>query len=338
MVIREKNIETYNNSRVNLRECVPIEFPFSMQISVGNSCNFRCYYCSHSNSENRKRLISHGTLNIDDYKRVIDNIAKYGVLKQMPFSGLGETLLYKGLPDLIAYAQEKGVTRKTIVVTNGTLLTKKLSEALLSAGLDEIRISLQGLSVEEYKVNASVNIDFDKFLEDVAYFFANRGTCKVYIKIIDKMVETDAKKYKFDELFGSISDELNIESLLPTNGNERADTSEYTQTLRSGAVREINVCPLPFYQTFMDCNGDLCACCAIGENYFRGPIIGNLYAQDFADIWNKGVHRQLCLDMLEGRRTEIPECTGCNAYKYQTSPRDHFDGSEDEIKERLMSL
>ena len=75
------------------------------------------------------------------------------------------------LPDrvfkAISGAKETGITDRTEIVTNGSLLTHKLSDALIHAGLDRLRVSLQGVTAEQYQKTCGAAIDFDRFVEQL---------------------------------------------------------------------------------------------------------------------------------------------------------------------------
>jgi 12,18-didecarboxysiroheme deacetylase len=72
---------------------------------------------------------------------IIDDLAEFGV-PVILFSG-GEPLVRKDLPELAAYAVEKGL--RAVISTNGTLITKKKAQILKEIGLSYVGISLDGM-------------------------------------------------------------------------------------------------------------------------------------------------------------------------------------------------
>jgi radical SAM protein with 4Fe4S-binding SPASM domain len=72
---------------------------------------------------------------------MIDDLAAFGVPVVL-FSG-GEPLMREDMPELIAYAARAGI--RTVLSTNGTLITAGLAESLAQAGLNYAGISLDGL-------------------------------------------------------------------------------------------------------------------------------------------------------------------------------------------------
>lgn len=71
---------------------------------------------------------------------IIEDLAEYGVLVLL-FSG-GEPLLRDDLPELAAYAVQKGM--RAVVSSNGTLISKEKATQLKKAGLSYVGISLDG--------------------------------------------------------------------------------------------------------------------------------------------------------------------------------------------------
>ena len=54
--------------------------------------------------------------------------------------GVGEPMLVKNLPRMVRYLKDRGTY--VLFNTNGTLLNDKNGRALIEAGLDELRLSL----------------------------------------------------------------------------------------------------------------------------------------------------------------------------------------------------
>jgi molybdenum cofactor biosynthesis enzyme MoaA len=62
---------------------------------------------------------------------------------------MGEPLAHPNIADMVS--QIKSIGSSVELVTNGTLLSKRLSEDLIDAGLDGLWISLDGATPESYK-------------------------------------------------------------------------------------------------------------------------------------------------------------------------------------------
>ncbi len=100
-------------------------------------CNLNCVHCySRSTDEGAS-----GEMTTAEAKAMIDDLSTFGV-PVILFSG-GEPLTRGDLPELAAYAKEKGL--RAVISTNGTLIDKKVAATLKEIGLSYVGISIDGL-------------------------------------------------------------------------------------------------------------------------------------------------------------------------------------------------
>ena len=105
--------------------------------NITRRCNLKCVHCyAHA-----KNTSFDNELSTDQGKQLIDDLAEFGS-PVMLFSG-GEPLVRKDLPQLAAYAVEKGM--RAVISTNGTLITPETARNLKKIGLSYIGISLDGM-------------------------------------------------------------------------------------------------------------------------------------------------------------------------------------------------
>ena len=62
--------------------------------------------------------------------------------------GVGEPMLVKNLPRMVRYLKDRGVY--VLFNTNGTVLNEKNGRALIDAGLDELRVSLDAANAKSF--------------------------------------------------------------------------------------------------------------------------------------------------------------------------------------------
>jgi PqqA peptide cyclase len=109
--------------------------PYTLVAELTHRCPLKCPYCS--NPIDYARIEEE--LTTDDWRRVLDSAARLGVM-QAHFSG-GEPLVRDDVEALAAHA--RGLDLYTNLITGGTLLDRARLEALKSAGLDHVQLSLQ---------------------------------------------------------------------------------------------------------------------------------------------------------------------------------------------------
>ena len=159
--------------RTKLAEVLPLDTPFVVQIFPVYACNFKCNYCIFSVDKAKRGFISDKIImDFDLYKKCIDEIAIFpNKVKVLRFVGIGEPLLHKNIADMVEYAVSKDVANTVEILTNASLLTPKMSDSLISAGLSRLVVSVQGTTKEKYKDVCGANIDFENFIENLRYFF-----------------------------------------------------------------------------------------------------------------------------------------------------------------------
>ena len=107
--------------------------------NITRRCNLKCMHC-YSQSEDREY---EEELTTDECKKVIDDLAEFEV-PVILFSG-GEPLLRKDIVELASYAVEKGI--RTVISTNGTLITKAIAKKLKDVNVSFVGISIDGMEI-----------------------------------------------------------------------------------------------------------------------------------------------------------------------------------------------
>jgi len=328
------------STRTELYKALPLSNPFLVQIFPSYACNFKCGYCLHFLPREQHGFISSVTnMDFELYKRAIDDMANAGwKLKMLRFAALGEPLLHPQIADMVKYAVDLGVAETVDIVTNGALLSHNMSDALIDAGLSTLRISLEGLSSEEYLKNCGADIDFDKLRANIEYFYNNSKNTEVYVKIIDYMLEgTGDKEKQFNDLFKPICNRIAIEHLTPTVENiDYSKISNDIQNLTQEGTEllTVKICPQPFYMMQINPDGNIVPCCSTEYPL----ILGNSQTDGAVNAWNGAKFTEFRLNMLDGASGASAACAKCSLYRYGTFSEDVLDGYESYLKERYKNL
>jgi MoaA/NifB/PqqE/SkfB family radical SAM enzyme len=134
--------------------------PRSIYIEPTSRCNELCQQCPRtllSREDDRD-------LPFEQFREIVD---QFPVLDRVVLHGLGEPLLNKDLPLMIRYLKDRGTY--VLFNSNGILLTSKRGQALIDAGLDEYRLSMDGATREMYARVRGVDA-FDKIWRNVSSF------------------------------------------------------------------------------------------------------------------------------------------------------------------------
>lgn len=329
-----KERERVAATRTNLCDAIPLRTPFIVQFTPTSFCNFKCNYCWQSlpidvlNQKFTKQV-----MDIDLFQKAIDGLIQFDEkVKLILLAGLGEPLLHPQIDQMVCYARNSGVAERIDILTNASLLTKEMSDRLIAAKLDRLRISLQGLSTNKYKTVCGVAVDFDRIIANISYFYENRSDTSIYIKIIDSALESgDAERFK--DIFSKISDACEVEFISPFT--KEIDYSKIINEMKgtfriNGDMNGSKSCPLPFYMVGVHPNGDICPWCTADI----ATVYGNINQKTIAEIWRSENINNFWKQQLVNR-FENDICANCQVPNYNVRIGDSLNGYENMLFERL---
>ena len=305
---------------------LPLATPYLVQVFPTYACNFKCNYCVLSLPKSQRGYIADQKfLDFDIYRKCIDEIAKFpDKLRMLRFAGTGEPLLHPKIASMVEYAAIADVAHSIDIVTNGALLTAELSQSLVRAGVSRIRISIQGVTREQYLATTGTYADLEKIVDNVAFLYSIREKTELYVKIIDSAIETAENEREFFQLFGDIADSIAIEHLLPATpliDYTRIAKSTIAQTQNGAPLSAAEVCPQPFYMMQLNPDGIIVPCCAM-ESPLRS---GNLSQESVQAIWNGSEINRFRRMQLNGKRSDNPVCRTCQQFRHGMFPEDVLD-------------
>jgi MoaA/NifB/PqqE/SkfB family radical SAM enzyme len=320
--------------RIRLVDSLPLKTPYLIEIFPSYLCNFKCKYCIHSIPLKERGYIS-DKIHMDFvmYKRCIDDISKFPEkLKVLRFAGMGEPLLHPDIVGMVAYAKYKNIADKIEILTNGSLLTHKLSDALIKAGLTRLYVSLQGLSSERYLEVSGIKLDFDKFVDNIRYYYESKGDLKIHIKIIDYTLKDDKEKAQFYQIFSGICDTIGIELASPiypyVDYNKVLEKNNDTKTQFGLCLNNIKTCPQPFFRLHIIPDFNVIPCYSMEYP----EIIGNCANDSIVDIWKGGNLKKFRLGMLKEGVCFNKICNKCKIIKCRIFQEDILDNDVERLK------
>jgi len=150
-------------------------FPAVVRIETTNACNARCVICPHKDMNRPIRQMDDAL-----FDRILDECAAQRC-REIHLHNFGEPLLDKRLEDRIRRAKEKGIA-KVKIFSNGSLLTAERARGLIDAGLDEIKISFDGATREEFEAIRRP-LKFDRVVGNVEQLVKLRNELGSKLKI-----------------------------------------------------------------------------------------------------------------------------------------------------------
>lgn len=324
----------YHQNRTELQTVIPLKTPFILYLDPSSVCNLSCEFCpcgrAHRDLWTDEKRDSVGIMDFDLYKKIIDDCQGFpDNIKVLRLYKEGEPLANKKLPEMIEYAHASGKFDTIDFTTNGTLLNPEVNRKLVAAGLSRINISVEALDAEGYKKISNVDLDYDKFVDNIRDLYEHKGDCHIFIKTMTDKEKDEELEKRFYEIFGDICDEIAVEHIANCwPGFE--NTSEQVNVYHGAGYREYVVCPRIFYILTINANGSA-SHCIVDWNY-KG-IIGDAKTQNVVDIWNSKEYQEIRLAHLNCKRREIELCKDC--MEIESAAVDNIDEYREMLLERM---
>lgn len=274
-----------------------------VSFDVCTYCNHKCTFCSNSDS----RTIKDQTT-LDDFKKVMQNVADSVEITELGLSAKGEVLVNKDFEAIVESSKKDFKIPYVYFSTNGALLTKEKAIKLLDAGIDSIKFSINAIDSQTYKSVHLVD-DFDVVIQNFRDLLELKKESYPKLKIFLSSVidiDKDTLVKKFEEILGDntiLIDGVSVYTITYTP--KFAD-----QTLKAQGV-VTKKCPIPFNELYINSNGTLGLCC---KDYFDEINFGSLKENNFLDIYNSDEFVKV-RDMH--KKSEFPDnhlCKNCLLY------------------------
>ena len=328
---------SYDENRTCLADVLPLTAPYTIYIEPTKICNFKCFYCMHSTRDMVDGIFSqtgYKTNNIDEslFDKIVKEIMEFPVEpKRIVFSGLGEPLCNKKLPEMISKLRQANFTGRIDMITNGALLNKALSDRLITAGVSRIQISLQGINGDQYEKNCGYKMDYEKFVDELTYLYSNKQDTSIFIKIIDALVDNKEDKDKFFVTFEPICDTIFIEHLIVLQ-QEMGDHNgivDKTKNFNNEEFKSRDVCPVTTYHLQISAEGYTFPCPVPGlPTKFS---LGNVNETTLLQIWNGAKRKGLIRSHLMKNKNKMEVCGTCFACAAVLDENENLDDRAHEL-------
>jgi radical SAM protein with 4Fe4S-binding SPASM domain len=295
--------------------------PLRMDLALTFKCQNNCVHCyaggPHETSE----------LTTEQWKEVIDCLSQIGVFI-LTFTG-GEPTLREDLPELLLYAQNKGMV--TGLITNGRRLKdKSYVETLEKTGLDFVQVTLESKKAEIHDLMTGTKGSWKETVAGIKnavqtkiYVTTNTTLSKYnvndFLKTVDFIKELGVAAFGCNSLIYSgkanaISEEfaLPMETLNEILPKIRDKANQFglkflwytpTQYCRFDPVKlglGVKSCTAAMINMCVGPAGDVYPC----QSYFES--LGNILKDDWQKIWNHPLAVR-----IRKREYVEPKCKDC---------------------------
>ena len=289
--------------------------PREVYIEPTNRCNELCQTCPRTFTTREPEADL-------DLQRFIAVLDQFPGVERVVLHGLGEPLLARDLPAMVAEANRRGA--RVLFNTNALALHRRLAERLVAAGLDELRVSMDAADARTYQAIRGVDgydramrrtADFCRLLRELGadrprvslFFMAMRENCEqlpavieraggmgVHTVVVQRLVYFDTGlAVEEQSLMGQDLADLEdrCREAAARAGVELAGTGGLspTDSLRPvDARRPWSGCTRPWRSTYVTANGNVLPCCfaPFTATDYDGVILGNVFERPITEIWN----------------------------------------------------
>lgn len=311
------NYSQLKNSRIDLRCAIPLKKPFTILFEPASLCNFRCI-CCYYNIPDLYSYMPKGWMKFEDFKKIADDLVTWegDKFKVIRLIGFGEPFINKNTGEMVKYLKRLDVAERIEITSNGSLMTSAVSQQLIDAGLDYLRISIYASSQKRHEAVTRSKIGIDVIRKNVGELRRLRdeqGRDKpfIYVKMLDSFDMTENQS--FFDLYADIADEVSLEQPHQWLSNDVSN--------RNTVVRE--VCPQPFKMLSIRCNGDVIVC---DPDWKNNTKVGNALKETVENIWNGEKIHAFWRMQLENRRRENESCRQCSFLNNSNYVLDNLDG------------
>jgi len=273
----------------------PKNEPFSaVNLELTTYCNSKCDFCAHEKIIG-KGIRPRSNLSLDRVKKSIDYLRRINegkILKFIPV-GLGETLMYPQLGEVLKMGKREFPNAQTFANTNCIALRGEVAESIIDGDLDILTLSMCFVDESEYEKRLHTGY-YKQVTQNIENFLKMKGdrkpSCKLHVfdlpenkKVLWKWVA------KWSPLLNA-NDHLSVYEFIDLLSNDERDPKNWP-------CEEV----LGYNSVVVDIEGNLLPCCSgMWKERYDELIMGNI---------DDG-HPELVVDRLR-RFKDSPPCDTC---------------------------
>ena len=291
------------------KELKPLVRQIALEIYGG--CNYKCPMCPQATGRERDFL---SKMPFETFKKVVDEAVDYG-LEVVSLQGSGEPTLHPDMPKFVEYVKKKGI--RCITLTNGFRLSSKLSQQLISAGLDALRISaigydrltyLQWMSKDAYDLVRKQVLECGEIKDKLQ--------SNIEISLYHLVLDPAKVQYEVEQYRNNWIDYTNVPAEIWMMHNWGGSDKIVVPYLRDKPKKRSCGRPDSPYLTVRAGGNDghvgaVVPCCyVLGQD--SKAVLGHLDTQTIKEVWNGTPYQELRAHHASGNFDAVDYCKNCD--------------------------
>jgi radical SAM protein with 4Fe4S-binding SPASM domain len=338
------NSSEYLSGRVRLES-----YPYHIQIGADNRCNLRCGFCLAAAYREKGMVHIQDQKLPKNPIEIFEKLAPFmKYWKYLSLTGPGESLVNPKLEQLLSLVRQNSDC-VLVITTNGVLINDRLIAAFFDYRVDEISISIDSLKKETYealrvnarfetimrvidrlkqekqhrrseipRVNLTPNFsrrnieelpDFIRFARKSGIHQVQATPTQVYRRswLKDSLLHFPGLTRRMAMRAEQIAEELDVnfanELRMVYNNRGRGPLGFLKKREPVDFPTDPSTCMKAWSSLYIEPDGEVRPCC------YLSPVYGNLYEQNWEEIWNGNQALGLRRAMLE--KSVPPACRDC---------------------------
>ncbi|MFC1741174.1 radical SAM protein [Nanoarchaeota archaeon] len=186
-----------------------------LEVKPITGCNIDCSFCSVGEGKSSKRLVDFVVETdylVSETRKLVDYKCAGGCKIDVFINTHGEPLLYAGMIDLVRGLCGISGVGVVSIITNGTLLSEKMVDELVDAGLSQLNISINAFSADKAKELAGIGSYDVERVKSVAKYAAEK--IKVVVAPVWMKGVNDSEMPLLVDFAKSIGAEMGIQNYM----------------------------------------------------------------------------------------------------------------------------
>jgi len=281
-------------------------YPVFMNIELTNRCNLNCVTCPR---QSMTRKI--GDMNLELFEKIINESA--GLVRHIRLHFMGEPLFHGELLKIIDLCSTNSI--RTILSTNVTLLDETMSKRLLTSGLNQLVLCMDGTTKDTYE-KIRVGASFEVTKDNILRFLKKREELGRFgPQIFLNILETKINQHQFLEFKKEWEkfEDLVVGTKLLTDWAGGVPNIESILIKHKDAQSVQIPCDILWTEITILWDGRVVPCC---RDFNGTTILGDINRDSIRSMWNSKTMRWIRSQHLRGRQSEVPLCTNCIDWKW----------------------
>lgn len=274
---------------------------YNVIIETTNICNARCVMCPHTVMK-RSQMIMDDTI----FYAIIQHL-KDDDIKPLAFilNGFGEPFIDKKILERANYLKNNFPLSVVKLYSNFALVSQEIIQKVLNSSLNEINISFNGYSKENYE--KVMGLKYNKTLSNIEFLLAERKRCNSKLKIrISMALVSDNDQYvkSFIDKWKITVDSVSVNKI-HSYGHAVQDCS---------CINKINYnkltypCKYLWNTLVVGVSGDIFLCCLDYDGEYQ---MGNIKDSGILDIFYSEKYENIRRAHLQNKIKNLKICSDC---------------------------